>query len=244
MELIPGWIGTVAEHPRLRPQEAPPGSLVAALGPHPLPEQVSHEASDARVLLGSLHPSPPQDVLVGRNCQIRHEFDATNIGVSQVACPSPRECSQREGGAFRCIVDRLPNSSAPAACWRRFSRSRRPCPRAPGPLRLAALIDVHSRRTPAKKPFVGQPSSEETAALLREAVSRHGRPRHFVSDKGGQFTGDAFAAALAEILNGSPRPSAKPAPRGRIGEAAEPLGIVIHVALPGERRLPYLERAA
>jgi transposase InsO family protein len=161
---------------------------------------------------------------------------------------------------------------------------------------------------------VGQPSSEETAALLGEAVSAHGRPRHFVSDAGGQFTGEAFKQALgeigcdhrvgavgekgsiaiierfwrtvkqaldvqscpplipellaerigvvfdwydrlrphqslghatpAEIFAGIPGPDPKPAPRGRPGEATEPLGIEIRFALPGERRLPYLERIA
>jgi putative transposase len=150
--------------------------------------------------------------------------------------------------------------------------------------------------------------------LLHQAVSRHGTPRHFLSDQGGQFKGDAFAGALeklgcdrregavgqkgsiaiierlwrtvkqaldihncpplipdllaervgvvfdwydrfrphqalgnatpAEIFGGAPRPDAAPAPRGRRGEATEPLGIVIRFALPAERRLPYLERAA
>jgi transposase InsO family protein len=179
---------------------------------------------------------------------------------------------------------------------------------------LAALIDVYSRKTLARRLFVGQPSSEETAALLCQAVASHGRPRHFVSDAGGRFAGEAFEQALgeidcdhrvsgvgekgsiaiierlwrtvkealdvqscpplipelfaerigvvfdwydrlrphqalgsatpAEIFSGSPRPSAKPAPRGRVGEATEPLGIVIRFALPGERRLPYLGRVA
>lgn len=35
------------------------------------------------------------------------------------------------------------------------------------------------------------------AALFRQAVKRHGKPRHFVSDQGGQFLGRALQAALA-----------------------------------------------
>jgi transposase InsO family protein len=35
--------------------------------------------------------------------------------------------------------------------------------------------------------------------LLRQAVGRHGRCRHFVSDRGAQFTGQPFREALAQL---------------------------------------------
>lgn len=181
-------------------------------------------------------------------------------------------------------------------------------------LYLAALIDVYSRRTLAHRIFASQPTSEERAALLDEAVAKHGRPRYFVSDKGGQSTGEAFERALdeigcdhrvgalgqkgsiaiierlwktvkealeiqhcpplipglleervgvvldwhdrlrphrslrsatpAEIFAATPRLDPKPAPRGRLGQATEPLGLVIRFALQGERRRPSLERVA
>jgi hypothetical protein len=94
-----------------------------------------------------------------------------------------------------------------------------------------------------------------------------------VSDKGGQFKGDVFAGALAEFgcdhRNGALGEKGSIAIierlwrkvkqaldirncpslttdllAERVGEATEPLGIVIRFALPGERRLPCLERAA
>jgi transposase InsO family protein len=66
-------------------------------------------------------------------------------------------------------------------------------------LHLAAFIDVYSRRRLGQRLFVGQPSSEELAALLHQAGSRHGSPRHFLPDQGGQFKGDAFASALEKL---------------------------------------------
>ena len=74
-----------------------------------------------------------------------------------------------------------------------FTRSGRP------DLYLAAFLDVFSRRTLAWRLFEGEPSSEDAAALLREAIDTHGQPRHFVSDQGSQFTGDAFQKTLAGI---------------------------------------------
>lgn len=63
---------------------------------------------------------------------------------------------------------------------------------------LATILDLHSRDVLAWDLFAGQPSSEQVTALFDSAVSRHGNPKHFVSDQGGQFLGDAFEAALAD----------------------------------------------
>lgn len=62
---------------------------------------------------------------------------------------------------------------------------------------LASILDLFSRDILAWELFAGQPTSEQMSVLFQEAVAGHGKPKHFVSDQGGQFLGEAFGAALA-----------------------------------------------
>jgi hypothetical protein len=54
---------------------------------------------------------------------------------------------------------------------------------------LSVILDVRSRMPLAARLFTNQPSSEDLVDLLDCAITRHGTPRHFVSDQGSQFTG-------------------------------------------------------
>ena len=44
-----------------------------------------------------------------------------------------------------------------------------------------------------------EPESEEIAGLVQSAVDRYGTPAHFVTDRGPQFTGEAFVEKLLEL---------------------------------------------
>jgi putative transposase len=63
-------------------------------------------------------------------------------------------------------------------------------------LKLAAVIDVFSRMPLAYAVFLSEPSAEQMLDVLDQAMRVHGRPRHFVSDQGSQFT----AGILKETL--------------------------------------------
>src|SRR5258707_3153189 len=65
--------------------------------------------------------------------------------------------------------------------------------------KLAVVLDAFSRMPLAARTYVTEPSSEDMLKLLRQAVGRHGRCRHFVSDRGAQFTGQPFREALAQL---------------------------------------------
>jgi putative transposase len=65
--------------------------------------------------------------------------------------------------------------------------------------RIASIFDVHSRMPLLTRTFDSEPTGEEIAALFRKAVRLHGKPRHFVSDKGSQFTSGVFTATLARL---------------------------------------------
>jgi len=69
--------------------------------------------------------------------------------------------------------------------------------------RLAVVIDVFSRFPLAWRLFSDEPSAEEMASVLDEAVARARRLHpdlslsHFVTDKGACFTAESFQAAVA-----------------------------------------------
>jgi putative transposase len=63
--------------------------------------------------------------------------------------------------------------------------------------RLAVILDVYSRFPLAWRVFPTEPSSAQIEALVSEAISKHGKPSHFVTDRGPQFTGDPFTKSLA-----------------------------------------------
>jgi transposase InsO family protein len=65
------------------------------------------------------------------------------------------------------------------------------------PFHLVTLMDLHSRDVLAWELFAGQPASCDVEELFEDAARRHGKPKHFVSDQGGQFMGDALGTALA-----------------------------------------------
>ncbi len=65
-----------------------------------------------------------------------------------------------------------------------------------GPFHLCAIVDLYSRDILVWDLFPSQPTSEEVAVLFDQAVHRHGKPEHFVSDRGGPFVGEALGAAL------------------------------------------------
>ena len=65
--------------------------------------------------------------------------------------------------------------------------------------KLAVVFDAFSRMPLAARTYLTEPSSEDMLKLLRQAVGRHGRCRHFVSDRGAQFTGQLFREALARL---------------------------------------------
>jgi transposase InsO family protein len=60
---------------------------------------------------------------------------------------------------------------------------------------LAVAVDHFSRRLQGFAIFVNKPCAEEVCAFLDRAAERVGaRPRHIITDQGGQFISDEFAA--------------------------------------------------
>ena len=66
-------------------------------------------------------------------------------------------------------------------------------------LKLAVVFDVFSRMPLAFRVFTSEPSADHVADLLAHAASRHGAPRHFVSDQGPQFTAFLFRKRLEAL---------------------------------------------
>jgi transposase InsO family protein len=64
---------------------------------------------------------------------------------------------------------------------------------------LGGILDVRSRMPLAARLYPKQPTAEDLVALLDAAIERHGPPRHFVSDHGAQFTGEAFRAHIRSL---------------------------------------------
>jgi putative transposase len=65
--------------------------------------------------------------------------------------------------------------------------------------KLAIVFDVFSRMPLGWKLFRAEPAASEITSLIEKAASRHGRPRHFVSDQGSQFTAVEFRQTLARL---------------------------------------------
>lgn len=62
---------------------------------------------------------------------------------------------------------------------------------------VAAIFDGFSRLPLALQVFEGEPASEEIATLFEKTRVAHGKPRHLVTDKGAQFTAEAFRSSLS-----------------------------------------------
>ncbi len=65
--------------------------------------------------------------------------------------------------------------------------------------KLVVVLDVYSRYPLAFRVFSKEPASDEISELVTRAVTRFGAPKHFVTDRGPQFTADRFAATLANL---------------------------------------------
>jgi putative transposase len=64
---------------------------------------------------------------------------------------------------------------------------------------VTVVFDVFSRLPLRAAVSLLQPSAPAVLELLRAAVQEHGRPRHFVSDRGSQFTAPLFSSALHDL---------------------------------------------
>jgi putative transposase len=62
--------------------------------------------------------------------------------------------------------------------------------------KLVAVLDLFSRFPLAYRIFCKEPTADEVLGVLDQAMRRHGRPRHFVSDQGSQFTAQVFRETL------------------------------------------------
>ena len=62
--------------------------------------------------------------------------------------------------------------------------------------KLVVVLDVFSRMPLVAKVFWKEPSARQMGRLIQRAALRFGPPRHFVSDKGTQFTGKRFRKTL------------------------------------------------
>ena len=61
---------------------------------------------------------------------------------------------------------------------------------------IATVLDVYSRYPLAVCVFDSEPSAPQAVAVVEAALRTHGRPRHFVSDQGAQFTARVFRENL------------------------------------------------
>ena len=65
--------------------------------------------------------------------------------------------------------------------------------------KLVVVLDVYSRYPLAFRVFSKEPTSVEIADLVETAAGRFGAPKHFVTDRGAQFTGQAFVHKLRDL---------------------------------------------
>jgi putative transposase len=65
--------------------------------------------------------------------------------------------------------------------------------------KLVVILDVYSRFPLGFKIFSKEPTSEEVADLVQTAAGRFGKPKHFVTDRGAQFSGQPFVEALRDL---------------------------------------------
>jgi transposase InsO family protein len=65
--------------------------------------------------------------------------------------------------------------------------------------KLALVFDVFSRMPLGWKLFKAEPAASEMTSLIEKAASRHGRPKHFVSDQGSQFTATELRQTLDRL---------------------------------------------
>jgi len=61
------------------------------------------------------------------------------------------------------------------------------------------LLDVFSRFPIAAKLFFKEPTAREMTDIIRTATRKRGKPNHFVSDQGPQFTSANFNKTLKRM---------------------------------------------
>jgi putative transposase len=62
--------------------------------------------------------------------------------------------------------------------------------------KLVVVLDLRSRFPLAFGIFTSEPTADQVLEVLDRAMRQHGRPRHFVSDQGSQFTAAVFRETL------------------------------------------------
>jgi hypothetical protein len=65
--------------------------------------------------------------------------------------------------------------------------------------RIGTIFDVHSRMPLLTRTFDTEPTGDEIAALFRKSARLRGKPRHFISNQGRQFTSEVFGATLDRL---------------------------------------------
>ncbi len=68
--------------------------------------------------------------------------------------------------------------------------------------KLVVVLDLFSRFPLAFGVFRREPTAGQVVGVLDRAIRRHGRPRHFVSDQGAQFTAGVFRERLEALSIG------------------------------------------
>ncbi len=68
--------------------------------------------------------------------------------------------------------------------------------------KLVVVLDLHSRFPLAFGVFKKEPTALQVLEVVDQAMRQHGRPRHFVSDQGSQFTAAVFRETLADLSIG------------------------------------------
>ncbi len=68
--------------------------------------------------------------------------------------------------------------------------------------KLVVVLDLFSRFPLAFGIFQKEPTANQVLDVLDRAMRRHGRPRHFVSDQGSQFTAAVFRETLDALSIG------------------------------------------
>jgi len=68
--------------------------------------------------------------------------------------------------------------------------------------KLVVVLDLFSRFPLSFGVFRKEPSADQVLDVLDRAMRRHGRPRHFVSDQGSQFTAAVFRETLDALSIG------------------------------------------
>ena len=67
---------------------------------------------------------------------------------------------------------------------------------------MVVVLDLYSRFPLAFGIFRCEPSADQVLEILDRAIRNHGRPRHFVSDQGAQFTAKVFRETLQALSIG------------------------------------------